>query len=48
MQDDIGSSAKIIKSISLRIKRHKLVLFGVIGLILLICIIALIVHFSKK
>lgn len=48
MQDDIGSSEKRIKSIMLRIKKHKLTLFGSIAVVVLIGIIALIVHFAHK
>lgn len=48
MQGDIESSGQKIKSITLRIKKHKLTLIGSISVVLLIGIIALIVHFSKK
>lgn len=48
MQDDIGSSEKKIKSIMLRIRKNKLTLVGSIAVVLIIVIVALVVHFTKK
>jgi len=48
MQDDIGSSAQRIKSIMMRVRKNKLTFFGSLGIVTLIAIIAIIVHFATK
>jgi t-SNARE complex subunit (syntaxin) len=48
MRDDIGSSEQRIKSIMMRVRKNKLVLFGSLGVVALIILIAIIVHFATK
>ena len=47
MRDDIGSSERKIKGMMLRIRKNKVVLGGVLGLVALIFIIVLVVHFKR-
>ena len=47
MRDDIGSSERKIKGMMLRIRKNKVVLGGVLGLVTLIFIIVLVVHFKR-
>jgi vesicle transport through interaction with t-SNAREs protein 1 len=46
--DDLGKSGKLIKTMMGRIRRNKFVLCSVIGLIFLVVIIIMGVHFAKK
>lgn len=48
MRDDIGSSEQKIKSIMMRIRKNKLILFGSLGVVGLIILIAIIVHFATR
>lgn len=47
IQDDVGSSNRKIKSMMLRVRKNKLVLGGVLGLVLMIGIVMLVVHFKR-
>lgn len=48
MRDDLGSSEQKIKNIMVRIRKNKFMLLVVFGVVALIAIIAIIVHFAKK
>ena len=48
IRDNLGKSNKLIKTMMGRIRRNKFVLFAVLGVIFLVVIIILGVHFSKK
>ena len=48
IRDNLGKSTKLIKTMMGRIRRNKFVLFSVLGLIFLVILIILGVHFSRK
>ena len=48
MDDDLGKSGKLAKSMLNRIRKNKFILFSVLGLIFLVVIIILGIHFSKN
>ena len=47
MREDIGKGERHIKNMMLRIRKNKLVLGGVFGLIAVIAVIIIIVHFAR-
>lgn len=48
MSLDLGKSGKLIKTMMGRIQRNKFILLSVVGLIFLVIIIIMGVHFAKK
>ena len=48
MDDDLGKSGKLAKSMLNRIRKNKFILFSILGIIFLVVIIILGIHFSKK
>ena len=48
MGDDLTKSSKLAKNMLNRIRKNKFILFSVLGLIFLVVIIILGIHFSKK
>ena len=46
IREDVGKSDKHIRSMMLRIRKNKLVLAGVFGLVVLVGIVIMIVHFK--
>ena len=47
IRNNLGKSSKLVKTMMGRIRRNKFVLFSVLGLIFLVVLIILGVHFSK-
>ena len=48
MGDDLTKSSKLAKNMMNRIRKNKFILFSVLGLIFLVVIIILGIHFSKN
>ncbi len=48
MSEDLGKSGKLIRTMMNRIRKNKFILFSILGLIFLVVIIILGVHFSKS
>ena len=48
MSVDLSKSGKLVKTMMGRIQRNKFILFSILGLIFLVIIIIMGVHFAKK
>jgi t-SNARE complex subunit (syntaxin) len=48
MGDDLTKSGKLVRTMMNRIRKNKFILFSVLGVIFLVILIIVGVHFSKK